>query len=229
MKKILIGICAAGLTFGCCFNDGKTDGGNARDGGPGIAIDTATVNLIELGMALDNIEADTIVNDEKSPGDKLHSTKHIIDRVNSFYKLRDDQQCCSKNYLSLRMLTERACQLNDDDIRDILTDNHWTLEHGDEDPGDEWSFKILSVDNVTMFKAEALVEVKMYYESKMKLHLVFERGDWYVDNFDMVSEVGFDATVEVYEEHEVYYNEKEMMIEYIREVIDGQDETDREE
>jgi len=229
MKGFMIGLCAAGLMFGSCIKGGKFDDGNIRDGGHGIGIDTATVNMIEMSLLLDSIEADTIANDKPSPNDKLHSTKHIFDRVHSFYKLRDDQQCCSENYLKLRMLMEKVCRQQDEDIRELLTDNHWTLEYNGEDPGEDWSFQILDVDNVTMYKAEALVEVKKNYESKMKLHLVFERGDWYVDNFDMVSQVGFDAAVQVYEEHEVYYNEKEMMIQYIREAIDGQEDMGEDE
>lgn len=225
MKKIMIGICTAGLVLCSCFNDWKVGGGNdVKDGGPGTAIDTATVRKIEIGMALDSIEADTIVDDEKSPNDKMHTSKHIIDRVHSFYKLRDDQQSCSENYLKLRRLTEQVCQLQEEEINDLLEGNHWTLEPDDDDPGEEWSFQILSVDNVSMYKADVLVEIKKYYESKLKLHLVFERGDWYVDNFDMVSQVSFDASVQVYEEHEVYYNEKEMMLQYIHEFLDGQED-----
>lgn len=231
MKKIItaMGIMSILLMLGSCFQSGKVDGNNIKDGGHGIGIDTTTVNQIEISLLLDSIEAADKVKDEPSPNDKLHSTKHIFDRVHSFYKLMDDQQSCSENYLKLRMLTEKVCKQQEDEIKDLLETNHWTLEYNGEDPGEEWSFQILGIDNVTMYRAEALVEIKKYYESKMKLHLVFERDDWYVDNFDMVSQVGFDAGVQVYEEHPVYYNEKEMMIQYIREVLDGQEDMDEEE
>ena len=39
----------------------------------------------------------------------------------------------------------------------------------------------------------------------------------------MVSQVSFDASVQVYEEHEVYYNEKEMMTEYIKEISEKEE------
>lgn len=231
MKKTMMTLCAAGLMLmlGSCF-EGNKPKENIISGGPGIGIDTATVNKIDISEAFDSMMADTIANDEKAPDDRLHSTKYIIDRVNSLYKLMDDEQCCSKHYLALRALAEKVARTKGKDLKDEdFVDNHWTLGDDEDANHPDWSFKILNIDNVTKYRAEALVEIKKYYETQMKLHLVFERDDWYVDNFDMLSQVSFDAAVQVYEEHEVYYNEKEMMAEYIQEFIDDADESDEEE
>ena len=65
-----------------------------------------------------------------------------------------------------------------------------------------------------------LVRVEDIYETEMKLLLVYERGDWYVYNFDIETQVGFDAGVQVYEEYEVDYNERVIMLEYIQEYLD---------
>ena len=216
-KAIMMALGTAGLLlmFGNC-NGGEKGTGVVTDGGHGIGIDTATVKRLDMQLAIDSIEADTIANDTPAPNDKKHNTWYIIQRVKTFYTLRDDQQCCSQNYLKLRQLTEKLCKEKGTNIKELLEDNHWTLEYGGGDPGEGWSFEPLSVDNVTMHGAGALVEVGADFKSTMKLQLVFERDDWYVDNFDMVSQTGFDATVEVYEEHEVSYNERELMIDYLR-------------
>lgn len=213
-------LCAAGLLFSSCFDSNKPKE-NIISGGPGIGIDTATVNRLNIIDAFDSLMADTITNDEKAPNDRLHSTKYLIDRVHSFYKLMDDEQCCSKNYRTLRALAEKVAKIEGIELtEEHLERNHWTLGDNEDAANPDWSFKILDIDNVTKYRAEVLVEVNKYYETKMKLHLVMENDDWFVDNFDMVSQVGFDAAVQVYEEHEVYYNEKEMMSEYIQKFID---------
>lgn len=177
---------------------------------------------MDIYDALDSIEADTIANDEPAPNDKQHNTHYIIQRVKSFYELKDDQQCCSENYLRLRALAEKVAKNVGKDLTEDadLVYNHWTLASDDDENLKDWNFEVLEVDNVTMNRAEVLVEIKLHYETKMKLHLVFERGDWYVDNFDMVSQVSFDAGVQVYEEHGVYYKEREMMTEYIKEKLE---------
>ena len=225
MNKTMITLWTAGLLslFSSCNWGGKD---KSKDtpicGGPGIGIDTATVAKLDIYDALDSIEADTIANDEPAPNDKQHNTHYIIQRVKSFYELKDDQQCCSENYLRLRALAEKVAKSAGKDLTEDadLVYNHWTLASDDDENLKDWNFEVLEVDNVTMNRAEVLVEIKLHYETKMKLHLVFERGDWYVDNFDMVSQVSFDAGVQVYEEHGVYYKEREMMTEYIKEKLE---------
>lgn len=215
----LIGVVGLSLMLGGCIKL-KKQGDNVISGGPGIGIDSATVKKIDIGLALDEALADPIKNDQPAPADKRHTTKYIMDRVHSFYKDKNDKTSCSQSYLKLRALTKQVCAVKGDDITDLLEGNHWTLSADGDMPGKDWSFAILDVDNVTMYHAEVLVSVKEYYETKMKLHMVYERGDWYVDNFDMLTQVGFDAGVQVYEEHEVDYNEKEIMQEYIQEYLD---------
>lgn len=212
------------LMFSSCNWGGKSKGGPI-DGGSGIGIDTATVAKLDILKALDSIEADTITDDEPAPNDKQHNSFYIIQRVKTFYELKDDQQCCSEHYLRLRALAEKVAKNKGKDLQEEadLVYNHWTLASWEDEDLKDWSFEVLDVDNVTIHRAEVLVEVRLHYETKMKLYLVFERGDWYVDNFDMVSQVSFDASVQVYEEHEVYYNEKEMMTEYIKEISEKEE------
>jgi hypothetical protein len=212
----VVGMC---LMLGGCFKQIKHEG-DVQSGGQGIGIDTATVKKIDIGLALKDILTDPIKDDEPAPADKQHTMKYIMDRVNSFYKQQDDQTSCSQNYLKLRALTEQVCAEKGDDITDLLEGNHWTLSDEDDTPGKDWRYKIVDVDNVTKYQAEVLVRVEDIYETEMKLLLVYERGDWYVYNFDIETQVGFDAGVQVYEEYEVDYNERVIMLEYIQEYLD---------
>lgn len=182
-------------------------------GGPGIGIDTATVKM------LDSLYADPIEKDEPAPNDKQHNTHYILQRVKTFYKLMDDQQCCSESYLKLYRQTEELCKKNGQELRKAVLDdsNHWTFEDDDSDPGEDWHYDIQEVEKVTMHYAHVVVKVSKNYDTTLRLHLVMERGDWYVDNFEGLYQMGFDAGVEVYEEHPIYYNEQEMMKEYIKE------------
>ena len=227
MRKNLFTLLTAGLVLmlGSCWEGGKPDG-NVITGGPGIGIDTATIAKMDLADALESLMADTIVFEKKAPKDDLHSYSYIRQRVNAMYESMDDQTCCSQHYLALRALAEKAAQMRGKTLTSEadLVKSHWTLGDDEDKTNPEWSYKILSVEKVTKNHAEVLVEVKKYYETKLKLILVQERDDWYVDNFDMLTQVGFDATVQVYEEHEVYYNEKEMMENYIVETIEDADE-----
>lgn len=205
------------LMFGGCIKGGKTDG-DIMDGGHGIGIDSATVNRLDVAFALDSIMADTIRNDGAAPKDEPHSVERISERVKTFYRLMDDGRCCSTNYLALRALAEKVTGMEGADLKEKvgLEENHWTMGEDEDAANKDWSYQILEVEGITMHRAEVLVEVKKYYETRLRLHLVLERGDWYVDNFDVVTQTAYDAVVGVYEEHEVYYNEKEMMISFLR-------------
>ena len=202
-----------------CHGDGKGNG-NVVCGGHGVGIDTATVRM------LDSLYADPIDKDEPAPNDKQHNTHYIIQRVKTFYKLMDDKQCCSESYLTLYRQTEELCKKNGKELRKKVLDdnNHWTFEDDDSDPGENWNYEILEVEQVTKNYAHVVVKISKNYETTLRLHLVMERGDWYVDNFEGLYQMGFDASVEVYEEHPIYYNEKEMMENYIKENQEEEEE-----
>lgn len=225
MKKLIMTLGAAGLLlmFCNCHRDGKGNG-NVISGGPGIGTDTATVKM------LDSLYADPIEKDEPAPEDKLHSTYYILQRVKTFYKLMDDKQCCSEGYLKLYHQTEELCKQRKTELRKtVLEDNnHWTFEDDDSDPGENWHYEILEVEQVTKNYAHVVVKIIKNYETTLRLHLVMERGDWYVDNFEGLYQMGFDAGVQVYEEHPIYYNEKEMMGDYIKETLSEKEEDEEE-
>lgn len=232
MKKIItkMGIMSFLLMLGSCFQGGKQDE-NVIDGGHGIGIDTATINMQDVPDKLDSIIAAGIIKDEPAPEDKLHTISYITEKVKSFYESMDDKKACSTNYLELLALTEKVAKSEGKNLRedDDLLENHWTVGDTEDAHNKDWSYEILGVRKITKYSAIVLVNVKMYYETKMKIHLVLENDDWRADNFEMVSQVSFDATVQVYEEHPVYYNEKEMMANYIRSVYGLEEEYDEEE
>ena len=221
MKKLIMTLSASGLLLmlSSCHGDGKGNG-SVICGGPGVGIDTATVRM------LDSLYADPIEKDEPAPNDKQHNTHYILQRVKTFYTLMDDKQCCSESYLKLYQQTEELCKKNGKELRKTVLDdnNHWTFEDDDSDPGENWNYEILEVEQVTKNYAHVIVKISKNYETTLRLHLVMERGDWYVDNFEGLYQMGFDASVEVYEEHPIYYNEKEMMENYIKENQEEEEE-----
>ena len=154
--------------------------------------------------------------------DEKHNEAYITERVQSFYELQDDQKCCSKSYLKLY---KEAKKISERDGTIFLDCDHWTMSN--DIVSDNWKYQILSIDCISDNTALAMVQInENYYETKMKLALVFERGDWYVDNFIGVTQTAFDASVEVFEEQEIYYDEKEMMRNYIKESEEEDEEED---
>ena len=202
-----------------CFETGKK-GVGPEDGGNGVGIDTAAVRRIDIMLALDSILADSVKEDGPAPADKEHTMKYLRDRVRGFYEAKDDATSCTESYMRLRALAKETMKERGETLEDWMEESHWTLSEKGNEPGEDWRYEIVGVDHITKCRAEVLVIVKEYYETKMKLHMVMERGDWYVDNFEMLTQTGFDATVQVYEEHEVTYNEREIMVDYIKSFLE---------
>lgn len=218
MKKNIIILGAVGilLALGSCKKSSNEKGNEI---GPFNEDGSLTIKIADMDLELEDTEVAPYKDDEPAPDDELHTKEYITERVWSFYKLKDDKKCCSESYLKLRAQTEELAESKGTDLREgvRLMDNHWTLAPSEEYVSEDWSFEVMDVVLITKNRAMAVVNVNQQYGSKIKLHLVLERGDWYVDNFDLWTETSLDGTVEVYEEMEVYYNEKEMMTKYIEE------------
>ena len=109
-------------------------------------------------------------------GDK-HSAEYITKRLNAIYQLQDDSLCCSQHYLAI-LAEAQKISLRDGTV--FLDSNHWT--QGQDIPED-WSYSVENVSHITDSTAQAVVVIHGFDDQQVTLDLVFERDDWYVDNF----------------------------------------------
>lgn len=108
--------------------------------------------------------------------DKL-SQEYIVQRIDTIYKLKNDSLCCSQRYLSLDSM---ANSISERDGTVYLDADHWIVGQ-DVDP--EWRYELVSVNNITDHTANVTLNVHNFTDEEVILDLVFERDDWYVDNF----------------------------------------------
>ena len=106
-----------------------------------------------------------------------HSAEYIIQRLDSIYLLRVDSLCCSQRYLDIYA---QAQQISQSEGTVFLDSDHWT--QGQDIPED-WSYSVESVSHITDSTAQACVIIHSFDEQRVTLDLVFERDNWYVDNF----------------------------------------------
>lgn len=111
-----------------------------------------------------------------APADK-HSVGYIIQRLDSIYLLRTDSLCCSRHYLDILAQAELVSQRDGTIFMDA---DHWSQG---QDAPEDWSHSVESVSAITDSTAQASVIIHSFDELRVTLDLVFERGDWYVDNF----------------------------------------------
>ena len=119
------------------------------------------------------------------PSDPQHSPEFITLRIDTIYKLRNNDSCCSQRYMALY---NKARQLSEEDGTLFIDYDHWIVG---QDIDEEWSYELMSINNITDSTAQATMNIQNFSDQKVVLDLVFERGSWYVDNFHFFFE-GFD-------------------------------------
>lgn len=136
-----------------------------------------------------NFTDDAYIADPPAPADELHTVAHITQRVNSFYETMDDQKNCSEAYLQiLNAAIESAAKFNATPAkRCSIYPNHWTCGEDSDAQSPDWSYKILEVTNISAQRTEAVVSAGKERKSIVRLILTLERGDWYVNNFYIVT------------------------------------------
>ena len=117
------------------------------------------------------------VNTAQTPSDAQHSAEFITLRIDTIYRLRNNERCCSERYLAL---FNQARQLSEEDGTLFIDSDHWIAG---QDMDEEWSYELMSVNNITDSTAQATMNIHNYADQKVVLDLVFERGTWFVDNF----------------------------------------------
>ena len=105
-----------------------------------------------------------------------HTKEYITQRIDTIYKYRDDAVCCSNRY---NELTNQACKIADE-IEDLFIDSdHWVAGQ-DIDP--KWSYKIRNIKIESDSIAWAEMTIHNFSDRKVRLKLLYERGDWFVDD-----------------------------------------------
>ena len=117
------------------------------------------------------------VSTVQTPSDPQHSAEFITLRVDTIYKLRNNEKCCSERYLAIY---NKARKISEEDGTLFIDSDHWIAG---QDIDDEWSYELMSVTNITDSTAQATMNIHNYIDQKVVLDLVFERGTWFVDNF----------------------------------------------
>lgn len=117
------------------------------------------------------------VSTAQTPGDAQHSAEFITLRIDTIYRLRNNERCCSERYMAL---FNKARQLSEEDGTLFIESDHWIAG---QDMDEEFSYELMSVTNITDSTAQATMNIHNYVDQKVVLDLVFERGTWFVDNF----------------------------------------------
>lgn len=131
---------------------------------------------------------DSTATETVSANDGKHTAEYITQRLNEIYQLRDNSKCCSERYMKLY---NEASQLSRQSGMVFLDGDHW-VQGNDED--ENWNYRILDVKDITPTTATARVVVNNFNEQEVTLQLVFEREDWYVDNFITAAEGTLDSS-----------------------------------
>ncbi len=117
------------------------------------------------------------VSTAQTPSDAQHSAEFITLRIDTIYRLRNNERCCSERYMAL---FNKARQISEEDGTLFIESDHWIAG---QDMDEEWSYELMSINNITDSTAQATLNVHNYTDQEVVLDLVFERGTWFVDNF----------------------------------------------
>ena len=105
-----------------------------------------------------------------------HTKEYITQRIDTIYKYRDDAKCCSNRY---NELTNKACKIAEE-LEDMFIDSdHWVVGQ-DIDP--KWSYKIRNIKIESDSIAWAELTIHNFSNHKVRLKLLYERDNWFVDD-----------------------------------------------
>ena len=132
----------------------------------GVDADSLTTDSATIQPAIATVNLDSV----------RHTKEYITQRIDTIYKYKDDAVCCSNRY---NELTNQACKIADE-IEDLFIDSdHWVAGQ-DIDP--KWSYKIRNIKIESDSIAWAEMTIHNFSDRKVRLKLLYERGDWFVDD-----------------------------------------------
>lgn len=126
------------------------------------------------GTAADSTAIATTIS---ADNDGKHTAEYIALRLTKIYELRNDSLCCSQHY---RDLYAQASEKSKNEGTIFMDADHWVMG---QDVSEDWSYGLQQVNNITDSSAQATMIIHNFTDQKVVLDLVFERDDWYVDNF----------------------------------------------
>lgn len=146
----------------------------------------------------DSLDTDTITDMEAFK----HTEEYIRQRIDTIYKfvgklsydeegfqtdynpydMDFDSLYCSQRYYALMSEAFEICE----ETGDILYDyDHWVCG---QDISDEWKYTVKKVYNITDSTALVDMIVHNYIDQETTIALLYERDDWYVDDFNPSSD-----------------------------------------
>lgn len=131
------------------------------------------------GENADTLSVDTVVTDSVATNlDSLkHTQEYILQRIDTIYKYKDNSRFCSQRYLTL---DAEASQLSDELDELYIDSDHWIVGQ-DIDP--QWHYRVEKIVAVSDSIATVELVVHNFSDQKVVLDLLYERSDWYVDDF----------------------------------------------
>ena len=149
----------------------------------------------------DSLNADTLLISpapslqERAGGEAAkHTKEYISQRIDTIYKYRDDAKCCSNRY---NELTNKACKIAEE-LEDMFIDSdHWVVG---QDINPKWSYKIRNIKIESDSIAWAEMTIHNFSDHKVRLKLLYERDDWFVD--DILTTFVEDGVAKEYSEQE---------------------------
>lgn len=142
-----------------------------------IAMMTACGNKTKDGQDADSLAADSLTETAVNQDSLRHTVEYITQRLDSIYKMHSDEKGCSEHY---KALVEKAGELSMKTNGVFLDGDHW-VNGNDIDP--KFYAKLKKVLEMNDSTAKVEMNVHNFHDQKIILDLVYERGDWYVDNF----------------------------------------------
>lgn len=148
-------------------------------------------------------------------GDGKHTVDNIMRRIDSIYvnfqsgsaadyvRFPDgvpnyDSLYCSQRFLAL--LAE-ARHISEQEGTICLDADHWIVG---QDADEAWDYLIMRVDSITDTTAQVELNIHNFEDQRVVLDLLFERGNWYVDNFRLFYDYKDYSAEGMEEEEEVY-------------------------
>ncbi|MBO4658477.1 MAG: hypothetical protein J5637_02520 [Prevotella sp.] len=169
-----------------------------------------------------------------TPGDRKHTIKYIRQRVDDIYRcyknpqydeygarimerINLDSAYCSDRY---KATYSKVWEMTEDEL--VIDYDHWTGSQDDN----QFTYRVGKIENITDSTAIAYVEGNNFGEDcTIVLSLLFERGDWYVDDFlpiggeserayleRLISESIISKIIRFYEDY-VFYGKDDLTIE----------------
>lgn len=132
----------------------------------GVDADSLTTDSATIQPAIATVNLDSV----------RHTKEYITQRIDTIYKYMDDAVCCSNRYNDL---TNQACKIAEE-LSDLYIDcDHWIMG---QDIAPDWSYKIRYINIESDSIAWVEMTIHNFSDRKVKLKLLYEREDWFVDD-----------------------------------------------